>query len=66
MSAYTCRGYRRGENHPAAKLTEEDVTTIAMSDEPSKLLAEYEVGERHIRDVRAGRRWGWLTGRNLT
>lgn len=51
----------RGSEHWAAKLTEADVLHIATSGESSGVLAKrFEINPKHVRDIRAGRKWTWL------
>jgi HNH endonuclease len=51
----------RGERHPKSKLTAAGVQYIRTSTESHATLAKkFGVSETTIRDVRSGRRWGWL------
>lgn len=55
----------RHGRHPCAKLTMDQVLAIDADDRPTKVLAkEFGVGAYAIMAIRAGRRWGWLTGRS--
>ena len=48
-----------GENHPASKLTSEDVRQIQTCGKPTKdLAAQYGVATSTIRRARSGRSWG--------
>lgn len=61
----TGRLSKAGSKNSMAKLTEANVLEIfASSDKKSKELAlMYNVDQQSINDIRAGRRWGWLTGK---
>ena len=53
----------RGEKHPLAKLTEENVREIRASAghiRHGDMAAKYEVTQATIRDIRRRKTWGWL------
>jgi len=50
-----------GERHWKAKLTENDVTAIRLSNKSdSQLGAKYDVDASHIHKIKSGERWGHL------
>ena len=51
----------RGSANPNAVLTEGDVRRIRLDPRPSRIVAEdFGCGSRTVRNIRAGRTWGWL------
>lgn len=54
----------RGSMVGRGGLTEDQAIEVSRSDEPLAVLADrFGVSDAAIRDVRRGRCWGWLTGR---
>lgn len=52
----------RGEKHWACKLTQEQVCEIVRStDTQASLANEYGVSPATVGDIKAGRKWKWLT-----
>ena len=51
----------RGERSPSAKLTQEQVLSIrAASGTQREIASRFEVSREQVRDIRSGKRWGWL------
>lgn len=51
----------RGERCPTSKLTRQDVLAIrAAAGTQQEIAARFGVTREHVRDIRAGRRWGWF------
>ena len=51
----------RGERCPTSKLTREQVQAIcAASGTQQEIANTFGVSREHIRDIRAGKKWGWL------
>lgn len=51
----------RGERCPTSKLTREQVQSIrAASGSQKEIAGRFGVSREHVRDIRSGKRWGWL------
>jgi hypothetical protein len=51
----------RGERCPTSKLTREQVQSIrAASGSQQEIAGRFGVSREHVRDIRSGKRWGWL------
>ena len=61
----TGRLSKLGEKNSMAILNESDVIYIFNFDGDKKeLMTKYNCSRGTINDIKAGRRWGWLTGKN--
>lgn len=58
---------KRGEGHPAAKLTEDEVIEIRQryeaGDSPTEIAGDFGVESSTVSSVLAGDTWGWLSDR---
>ena len=51
----------RGERCPTSKLTREQVYAIrAAAGTQREIGARFGISREHVRDIRSGKRWGWL------
>ena len=51
----------RGERNHSSKLTREQVLTIrAASGTQREIAARFGISREQVRDIRSGKRWGWL------
>lgn len=58
---WTIPPFKKGEAHYKARLKEKDVLAIRADPRSSRLAAEtFGVSARYIREIREGRKWGWL------
>jgi hypothetical protein len=51
----------RGERAPSAKLTQQAVLQIREAQGSQQAIAAcFGISREHVRDIRSGKRWGWL------